>query len=186
MPQSVRAYGLGDPGAAGGPADDPPGAVPVQPPAARGEEDRSFAPLADGQVDRSCGARGGRDGDDLAALARDDQGPVPPFDAERLDVGAGRMRAGPTSDELERRSAGSAHSFRSARDLGRISSGVPPVRSPGTSAFRVAPSLASECDDHEGDHAGSRPSRPSVWSSTGASEATGIAGPKAWPRAAWS
>jgi hypothetical protein len=55
-----------------------------------------------------------------------------------------------------------------------------------TPAFRVAPSLASECDDHEGDHAGSRPSRPSVWSSAGASEATGIAGPKAWPRAAWS
>jgi hypothetical protein len=30
MPQGVRPDGLDDPGAAGGPADDPPGAVPVQ------------------------------------------------------------------------------------------------------------------------------------------------------------
>ena len=32
VPERVRADGLGDPGAAGGFADDPPGAVPVQPP----------------------------------------------------------------------------------------------------------------------------------------------------------
>jgi hypothetical protein len=44
--------------------------------------------------------------------------------------------------------------------------------------------LGPNCDDQEGDHAGFRPSRPSVWSSAGASEATGTAGPKAWPRAA--
>ena len=38
----------------------------------------------------------------------------------------------------------------------------------------------------EGDHAGFRPSRPSVWSRTGAFEATGTGGPKAGPRAAGS
>ena len=43
VPQGVRPDGLGDPGAAGDPADDPPGAVPVQPPPVRGEEDRAFA-----------------------------------------------------------------------------------------------------------------------------------------------
>jgi hypothetical protein len=33
------------------------------------EEDRPLDPLADGEVDRSCGARRERDGDDLAAFA---------------------------------------------------------------------------------------------------------------------
>ena len=62
---------LSDPGAAGDPADDPPCAVPVQPAAVRGEEDRSLAALTDSQVDGPRGARRERDGDDLAALARD-------------------------------------------------------------------------------------------------------------------
>jgi len=39
---------LGDPGAAGHPADDPRGAVPVRPLSARAEEDRTFHALADG------------------------------------------------------------------------------------------------------------------------------------------
>jgi hypothetical protein len=38
----------------------------------------------------------------------------------------------------------------------------------------------------EGDHPGFRPSRPSVWSRTGAFEVTGTGGPKAGPRAAGS
>jgi hypothetical protein len=38
------------------------------------------------------GARRERDGDDLAALARDDQVAVPALQAEVLDVGAGRLR----------------------------------------------------------------------------------------------
>jgi hypothetical protein len=38
MPQRVRPYVLADPGAAGDLADNPPGAVPVQPPPAGGEE----------------------------------------------------------------------------------------------------------------------------------------------------
>src|SRR5258708_11828932 len=38
VPQRVGPDGLGNPGAAGDPADDPPGAVPVQPVPARGQE----------------------------------------------------------------------------------------------------------------------------------------------------
>jgi hypothetical protein len=81
VPQRVRPDRLGDPGTAGGPADDPPGAVPVQLSAIGGQEDRSRAALADGKVDRPGGARRERDGDDLAALARDGERPVPALDA---------------------------------------------------------------------------------------------------------
>jgi hypothetical protein len=73
VPQGVGADLLGNPGAAGDAADDPGGAVPVQPAAVAGEEQRSFGALADGQVDRPGGARRQRDSDDLAALAGDDQ-----------------------------------------------------------------------------------------------------------------
>jgi hypothetical protein len=55
------------------PADDPPGAVPVQPMIIRRQEDRPFYQ---------------RDGDDLAALAGDRQGPLPTLDTQGLDVGA--------------------------------------------------------------------------------------------------
>ena len=91
VPQRVRPDVLVDPGAAGDAADDPPGAVPVQPLAVRAQEDRSLASLDDGQVDRPYGAWRQRDGDDLAALARDDQGPVTAFQAQGLDVGAGGL-----------------------------------------------------------------------------------------------
>jgi hypothetical protein len=57
VPQGVRPDGLGDPGEPGDPADDPPGAVPVQPPAACGEEHRPVAALADREVDGPGGAR---------------------------------------------------------------------------------------------------------------------------------
>jgi hypothetical protein len=84
----VRPDGLGDPGTAGGPADGPPGAVPVQSATVGGQEDGALAALADGQVDRPGGVRRQWDGDDLAALAGDHQGTVPALDAQRLDVGA--------------------------------------------------------------------------------------------------
>ncbi len=51
-------------------------------------EERAFGTLADGQVDRPSGPRSERDGDDLAALAGDDQGPVRALEAHVLDVGA--------------------------------------------------------------------------------------------------
>src|SRR5260221_2388203 len=89
MLQRVWPDRLGDPGAAGYLADDPGGTMTVQPPTVCGHEDRSLAPLADGQVDRPRGARRERDGDHLAAFAGDHQGPVPALDAQGLDVGAG-------------------------------------------------------------------------------------------------
>ena len=87
--ERVRADLLADAGVAGGLADDPPGAVPVQPPPAAGQEDRAVAAFARGQVDRPGGAGRQRDGDDFASLAGDGQGPVPALQAQVLDVGAG-------------------------------------------------------------------------------------------------
>jgi hypothetical protein len=57
MPQRVWADRLGDPGAAGDAADDPPGAVAVQPAPIGGQEDRPFAAITDGQVNCPGGAR---------------------------------------------------------------------------------------------------------------------------------
>jgi hypothetical protein len=59
MPQGVRPDALDDCSAAGYPADDPPGAVPVQPLSIGAEEDWASAALADRQVDRPCRARRG-------------------------------------------------------------------------------------------------------------------------------
>ena len=93
---------LGDPGAEGHSPDDPGGAVPVQPPPVPGQEERPSGALADRQVDRPGGARGEGDGDDLAALAGDDQGTVASFQAQVLDVRAGGLlaRTGMRAGEL--------------------------------------------------------------------------------------
>jgi hypothetical protein len=91
VPQRVRADLLGDPGAAGNSADDPRGAVPVQSFPVGGEEQRPAGALADRQVDGAGGARGERNGDDLAALAGDDQGPMAALEAQVLDIGAGGL-----------------------------------------------------------------------------------------------
>ena len=91
MSEGMRRDGLADPGAAGGLADDPPGAVPVQPAPVRGQEHRPFCPFPDGQVERPGGTRRQRDGDDLAALAGDGQRPVAAFQAQLLDVRAGGL-----------------------------------------------------------------------------------------------
>jgi hypothetical protein len=89
--QRVGRDGLADPGAAGSIADDPPGAVPVQPSPVRGQEHRPAGPFPDGQVDRAGCPRRQRDGDDLAALAGDRQRPVPALEAQVLDIGAGSL-----------------------------------------------------------------------------------------------
>ena len=65
--ERVRPHLFSDPGPGSGPADDPGGAVPVQPLPARSQEDRPLGALADGQVDRPCGPRRQRDSNDLAA-----------------------------------------------------------------------------------------------------------------------
>jgi hypothetical protein len=80
---------LGDPRAAGGHPDDPPGAVPVQPPIVSGHEQRPFGAFADGQVDRPGRTPRQRNGHHLAALAGDGQGPVPALEPQVLDVGTG-------------------------------------------------------------------------------------------------
>jgi hypothetical protein len=59
---------------------------PIRAPSAR-RKIRPVEPFPDRQVDRPRGPRGERDGDDLAALPQDRQGPVPPFDTEGVDVG---------------------------------------------------------------------------------------------------
>jgi RIO kinase 1 len=69
--------GLLIPARASGPADDPGGTVPVQPPPVSGQEDRPPGPFSNGQVDGPGSARRERDGGDLVALAGDGQRPVP-------------------------------------------------------------------------------------------------------------
>jgi hypothetical protein len=82
VPQGVRPYRLDEPGTAGHPADDPRSTVPVQPLPVGREEDRPPPParLWPGQSPAPCG--GERDGDDLAALAGNDQSAVPPLYGE--------------------------------------------------------------------------------------------------------
>jgi hypothetical protein len=57
VPQRVRPDRLADTSTAGYPVDDPRCAVPVQPAAITGHEDRPFAALADGQIYRPGRAR---------------------------------------------------------------------------------------------------------------------------------
>src|ERR1017187_2642366 len=92
VPERVRASGLADPGPARDTAHDPPGTVPVPPPPVTGEEDGSVAVFPGGQVDGAGGAGRQRDGDDLAALAGDRQGPVPAFQPQRFNIGAGGLQ----------------------------------------------------------------------------------------------
>jgi hypothetical protein len=78
-------------GLSGGSGDvggDDIGGVLVQPPPVISHEDWPFDALANGQIDRTGGARCERDGDDLPALAGDYQGAVPALDTQGLDVRA--------------------------------------------------------------------------------------------------
>jgi hypothetical protein len=87
VPEGVRAHRLHDAGLPGGAFDDPGGAEPLQPLPVGAAEDRPVEAFPDREVDRPRGPWGERDGDDLAALPQDRQGPVPPFDTEGVDVG---------------------------------------------------------------------------------------------------
>ncbi len=77
---------LGDPGPPGDPSDDPSRAVTVEATTVRCGEDRSGAAFADREVHGPGRARRQRDGDGLASLAQHRPGPMPPLDAEGLDV----------------------------------------------------------------------------------------------------
>jgi hypothetical protein len=61
MSERVGRDGLADPGAARDLADDPGGAVPVQPSPVRGQEHRPIGALSDGPVDRPGRPRGTAD-----------------------------------------------------------------------------------------------------------------------------
>jgi hypothetical protein len=54
-------------------------------------EHRPFQALAERQVDRSGGAWGEWDRDDLAARAEDGQRPMPTFEAKPVDVSSYRL-----------------------------------------------------------------------------------------------
>jgi hypothetical protein len=54
-------------------------------------QDRAFAALADGEVDRARRSRNDRDRHWLVPLSEDARCPVVPFDAKVLDVGGARL-----------------------------------------------------------------------------------------------
>lgn len=73
-------------------ADDPPGAVPVQPVPSRGSENGFFTAFADCEIDSVGGARSERGHRFLAAFAGNGQGAVAAVVAVRSDGGAGGYR----------------------------------------------------------------------------------------------
>jgi len=89
--ECVRTHGLGDPCTPRDTSNDPARAVAVEATAVRAEEDRSLAPLADCEVDSAGRTWCERDGNDLAPLSQDGEGPMSAFEAQRLDVGTGRL-----------------------------------------------------------------------------------------------
>ncbi len=92
VPQCVGPYLLGNSGPAGNPADDPPGAVLVQPlPVSRGE-DRAFAPFAGVKVDRPGGPRASGMTARLPPLRVIARARCPRSVPERLDVRSGGFR----------------------------------------------------------------------------------------------
>ena len=92
MSESVGTYPLVDPAVSGDAPHDPTGGVTIEAAAIGAEEDRSFQPLADGQVDGPGRAGSEGDGDDLAALAQDGQRAVTAFETKSVDVGPGSLR----------------------------------------------------------------------------------------------
>jgi hypothetical protein len=63
----------------------------VKTPTVRRDEDRTAVTFSDGQVDRSGRPRCQRDGDGLASLAKDGEGPMTPLEAQGLDVSSDRF-----------------------------------------------------------------------------------------------
>jgi len=87
--QCVRPDGLWDPGLAGDSSDDARGGVTIESLTVESEEQRTFATLANGEVDSSSGPWCERDDDGLAALAQDRESSMAAFEAECFDVRAG-------------------------------------------------------------------------------------------------
>ena len=89
--ECVRTDELGDTRALCHSANDPARAVAVEAAAVDPEEDRALTALADCEVDGTGRAWRERDGDNLAALAHDGEGSMTAFEAQRFDVGTGRL-----------------------------------------------------------------------------------------------
>ncbi len=89
--ECVRTHGLGDPCTPRDASDDSAGAVAVEAAAVNTEEDRALAALTDCEIDRTGRAWGERDRDDFAAFTHNREGSMSAFEAERLDVGTGRL-----------------------------------------------------------------------------------------------
>ena len=89
--QRVRPDPLADPGTAGDAAHDPPSSMPIDPFTVGVDEDRTFQPFADGQVDRPGNPWGEWHRHQLAALAQHRQGAVSAFESECFDVGVDRL-----------------------------------------------------------------------------------------------
>jgi hypothetical protein len=98
--------------------DDPPGAVPVHPLPVRAAEDRPVEAFTDREIDRPRGARGERDGDQLAALTQHGQ---PADCAESAKEGtARRIRIVPTSQQGSRYPTADRASGRHNHEVGTI------------------------------------------------------------------
>ncbi len=89
--RSVWANELGDACTPRDASDNPAGAVAFEAVAVEAEQDRPLAALADCKVDSACRPWCERGGDNLAALAHEGEGSMSAFEAQRLDVGAGRL-----------------------------------------------------------------------------------------------
>jgi hypothetical protein len=90
--QRVRSDPLADPSTASDTAHDPPGSVPIEPVASGSEEDRTFHPFPDRQVDSPGNAWSERHRHQLAALAQHGQRAMSTLQPEGLDVGTDRLR----------------------------------------------------------------------------------------------
>ena len=91
MTQRVRSDSLADPSTASNTSHDPPSSMPIQPFTVRSEEDRTFNPFANCQVDSPGNAWSEWHRHQLAALAQHRQGAMPTLKTERFDVGTNRF-----------------------------------------------------------------------------------------------
>ena len=91
MPHGVRTDPLEDPGPSGDASHDAGRAVTIETATGTVTEDRTGAAFPDSEVDSAGGSWGERDRDSFAALAMNDKGAVPAFEAELFDVSTDRF-----------------------------------------------------------------------------------------------
>ena len=111
MPQRVRPDGLGDPGAAGDPADDPPGAVPIQPPPVRA---RNTGPSVRSPIARS-----------IARAVRGASGMVTTLPPLRVMVSVRWPRSTPRCSMSAPVASDTRRPFRASSEISACSAGGP-------------------------------------------------------------